>query len=274
MATIELRGVPIPLYRAWEEHSDALLREYVLIAGDETGPFDVGDVSRARQARIDLSDQIASAAVTGATRVDASVVVEDDAGPATFALLQALLDDAHLRAVDGELLALPGLPEIVALRNWICQQVIAQSAGGSPSPWDVDIAEHSPTAALAEWPGMADLPDDVAWIAGDDFNRIIGASPAALGLLRWDAHDIVGQRILVVIPPALRSHHIAGFSNGMVSGTYRLLDQPLEVHAWTHDGQEIPVTLTLKRHTARRGRTVFTAWLEPRETGRGSGGGT
>lgn len=260
-----MRAVPLALFRAWEEHSEALLREYLLVVAGGTTGYDIGDVNRGRQARILLSGAMPQGDVSDeASHVDVFLELSGDVVSGDFAMLQALLHEATRMAKDGELLTLPGLPEIISVRDWLCEQVVQQSAGATATPWDIDLADGRPVVAPAEWVGMADLPDDVAWLVGDDANHIIGSSSAARALLGWDEADIVGERIIAVIPPRLRQHHIAGFSHAIVTGNHRILGQTVAVDAWTRDGREIPVSLRLERHRGQRGRVVYVAWLEPR----------
>lgn len=260
--TVALHGMPVRMFQAWEEQADALLREYVLVA-DSGRPFTPADVAAARLAALHVSALVEDAAARGEAVADIDVEVGGEIQDGTFAALQAVLDDATSLAQSGELLVLPSLPELAALRNWMCDEVQTQVGGGAASRWQLDAIGAMPDAPFAQWAGVADLPVDASWLVGDDHNRIIAAGPAALRLLGWAADDLIGQRILVVIPPHLREAHVAAFSHGAVTGEYRLLGQPLAVDAWTKDGRAVPITLTLERHSARAGRTVFVAWLEP-----------
>ena len=150
------------------------------------------------------------------------------------------------------------------LRDWVCDQVMGQAAGGSASPWRfADGGSDEDAVALAEWDRGLAPPDDEPWLVGDDHNRIIGASSAALRLLGWQPDELVGQRLLAVIPDRLREQHVAGFTRGVVNGDHRLLGQALQLPALRKDGSEIGITLTLTRHSAKRGRMVFLARLDP-----------
>jgi PAS domain S-box-containing protein len=117
--------------------------------------------------------------------------------------------------------------------------------------------------------GPAELDDgivpstDVAWIVGDEHNRIVAASPAAYALLGWSDGELVGQRLLVVIPPHLRERHVAGFTRSVVTGDQRLLGVPLELPALARDGREIPIVLTLTRHASGAGN-VYLGTLQER----------
>lgn len=264
MTTVRLLGLPVPLFRAFEEHSDALLREYVLLAVTADRPYGIADVARARRARGSIGDRLGSPwpgrIEEGPEAVDVEIELDEPERGTEFAVLQGLLDDAVALAHAGQLLTLPSLPEIVALRNWVCEQVIGQIAGAPARRWTPRTDDTGEQARVASWPGLAALPADEAWIVGDDHNRIIHASAAALRLLGWEDGELVGQRIVAVIPPHLRERHVARFTLAVLTGEHHLLGQRLPVSAWTRDGHEVPVTLSLARH-ASGGRTVYVASL-------------
>ncbi|MGH8970292.1 MAG: PAS domain-containing protein [Actinomycetes bacterium] len=270
-ATASLQSVPVALFHAMDEQTDGLLREYTLATlGTGDHPFSAADVTAAGAAKamVSAAVQAAVAAAAGDGDPPRSVAVTVALTPDALAgagLLQGVLDHANRLALVGELLSLPALPEVAALRNWICDQLIGQAAGAEPSAWQMPTGLlEQPGVPLAVWEQMGSLPADEAWLAGDDSNRIIGASPAALALLGWDEAELVGQRIIAVIPPELRELHVAAFTRGVVTGTHRLLDAPLELSAHTRDGRNLPVTLTLHRHSARGDRAVYLARLQPR----------
>lgn len=268
---VELRRFPVELFLASEEQWGALLREYVLRSfGAAEQPYDADEVGRANDALSEVG--VALAAALGEDTVptppypDLDLTLDlETATTGDFGMLQGILDDAHRLARSGELLTLPSLPEVVALRDWICEQVVEQTAGAESSAWRFSIGDHGTwSAPAAEWDGIAALAQDTSWLVGDDHNRIVAASRAALELLGWDEQELVGQRILAVIPPEWRERHVAGFTRSVVTGDDRLLHTPLPLAALTRSGEEVDITLTLSRHRARRGRTVYLARLEPR----------
>ena len=77
-------------------------------------------------------------------------------------------------------------------------------------------------------------------------------------LLGWD-EDIVGQRLVAVIPPRLRDAHIASFTLQLLTGETRILDREITVAALRRDGTEIEVRLLVHRENVADGRAVFTA---------------
>jgi PAS domain S-box-containing protein len=248
------------MFQAAAQQWEGMLREYALRGlGGQAQPYSPDEVAQAGHAVARLLD-----AVDEATGVNEVRVPLGDGLPRDVSLLQGVLDDALHLSSTGELLILRSLPEIVALRNWICDEVTAQAAGADPSPWRFSLAEGLAPMSAPEWDPALEPTGEIAWLLGDDGNSIVAASPGALALLGWTDDDLVGQRLLVVIPHHLREAHIAGFTHSVVSGGGDLLGQPLALEALTRDGTEVPITLTLTRHAARRGRTVYLAQIDPR----------
>lgn len=263
---VRLENFPVRLFDAAHEEWEAMLREYTLRGmGGSSQPFDAAEITRAGNALrllADAADELAQPA--GPAEQNTQVALVPVSAPADFAGLQAVLQEARRLATMGELLGLPSLPELAALRNWLCEEVINQAAGVVPTPWRLDVDAGDPDVTTApHWDDAIQPAQDVAWLVGDDHNRIVASSAAALTLLGWSERDLVGQRLVVVIPPQLREAHIAGFTRSVVSGTGALLGQPLSLPALTRDGRQIPITLTLTRHAARGGRHVYLARIAP-----------
>jgi len=254
---VTLVDFPAALFHAFDEATEGLLREMLMSAYSGGQPFTAEDIAIAGQAKRIVAEALGSRRGT----LDLTLELTPHQA-ASYAVLQAVLDHANREALSEEFLALPVLPEIAAMRNWMCDEVASQASGGPATPWRMPSYLERPGRPPATWRGMASLPADEAWLVGDDVNRIIGASRAALEMLGWDA--LVGERLLAVIPHEFRERHVASFSRGVVTGEHRLLDQPLALAALTRDGRTIPVTLTLTRHGAEGERHVYLARLEPR----------
>ncbi len=151
---IVLLDLPPTLWLAAREHHDAVLREYALFSSehpDEALP--VGRVALADQARSWISTRLVEALQRRAAAeqaghrllpaghpsplpdappvVDLHVPVPADAAGA-FSAMQDVLDAAEALAIQGRLLSRPGLLEIVAIRDWACEQAISQLAGIAP----------------------------------------------------------------------------------------------------------------------------------------------
>ena len=101
-----------------------------------------------------------------------------------------------------------------------------------------------------------------ALIAADDTDRIIAISRPALTMLGYDAaSQLVGQRLVAIIPPRLRQAHLAGFTLFFSTGRAPLLGRPVSVPALRCDGSEMLVELTVRSESLPGGRHVFVAVL-------------
>lgn len=260
---VRLMSVPVALYDVLQQHNEAVLREYELMLLGEGAPAaarrDVADAGRARAVIVDAIRTAAEAA-GDAPRVDVLVhvpVVEMRG----FTMLRSVLDAADAAAARLELLARPGLPELLELRSWLYAEVLRQVDGEEPQPW-------KGSSTYFDSPAARDVDVDVSWVArtvepivvGDDANRVIAVSPAAADLLGWAVEDLVGQRITVIVPPRLREDHITGFTRHLVSGQARLIGRTVEIPALRRDGTEVEVTLRLEREGVGS-RTLFVATL-------------
>lgn len=259
---VRLEGLSHRLFAAAEEQWVAMLREYALRGmGGSAQSYGDEEVTRAGAALSDLAEAISRGAVRGQDVFAGDIQL---LSPGDFALLQGILDEVRMLVQSGELLVLSPLQEVVNLRDWLCGEIAEQTAGAPPTPWRLEADADGPRdTAAPEWDRSIAPSDAVAWLVGDDHNRLVAASPSALLLLGWGSGELIGQRLLAVIPHRLREAHIAGFTRSVVTGADGLLGQPLALPALTRDGREIPITLTLTRHPARAGRTVYLAVLEP-----------
>ena len=226
--------------------------------------------NRAGRTRPSVPDGHPSPLPWSADALDLALHVPIDAA-SEYLTLPDVLDTAERLAVEGRLLARPGLPEIVAVRDWACEQVVAQLAGIAPSPWPGTADERFET----EIHGPAPL-DDTTWdadvvrlaeravVAADDANRIVAVSPALAELVGWDIDELVGRRVVTLIPPHLREAHVAGFSRHLSTGESHVLGQPVELPVLHADGREIACRFLVERAEASvAGRAVYLAWLDP-----------
>ena len=262
---VRLLGVPVALFTAWTEYAASLLRDYALrrLGGASDMPYALEDVTAAQGALALLAQPVEEVARTGQGRADVTVgVTWEDA--AAVGVLQGLLDDARALSIAGQLLTRPALPEIVALRDWCCEQVEAQMRGLLPQSWaGTDVALTAVGAPETEY--------DTAWVTttaravlvATDDNRIVAVSTPAADALGWPVAELVGRRIIVIVPPRLREAHVAGFTRHLTTGSQRLLGIPTVLPALHRDGHEIEVTVVLERVDQPGGRAAFLAWLDP-----------
>jgi hypothetical protein len=167
---VVLRRMPATLWLAAREHHDAVLREMALLrqSADPAGPSGTdpaagrrgagpGRRRRRRRARARARAGARGGAAAGVPpgalpavppTMDLQLHVRPD-DAAAFAVLQDALDEAERLAACDRLLVRPGLPEVVAVRDWACEQVIAQVAGSPAAPWPGARTTGSPPTGSA-----------------------------------------------------------------------------------------------------------------------------
>ena len=264
-ATVTLPRVPVGLYCSFQQMADGLLREYVLVHFNQ-GRDDaaLAEWNRANEAFGELALGGAAAFAErdgGATHIDLVFGV-GAGGREHFAALRRVLDLAGKLAARGKLLAPPSQPEIAALRNWCCDQVIRQLAGEPAVAWQSGQAVVVPLPGAVTWDAAAVWGADTAVVAADDANRMIAVSAPAAELLGWQVEELVGQRIVAIVPAVAREAHIAGFVRYLVSGEARVIGHPVGVSALRRDGTEVAVTLLVSM-ARESDRPVFLATLTP-----------
>lgn len=272
---VTFQAMPATLWLSARQHHDAILRELVLYLAEHPGIE--ADVASADRARGTISNAVVTALGGAAepgplpwtpAQLDLRVTVPADAAP-WFRALQDVLDLAEALAVDGQLFVRPGLPEIVAVRDWTCTQVIAQLAGGPPAPWAgtdqarFEVAVHDRAdPRAAEWDVASVVEASRGVIAADEANRVIAVSRSLADLLGWEIDELVGRRVVTIVPPALREAHVAGFSRHLSTGEAHVMGTPIEVPVLRRDGTALACRLLIERAPASSGRTVYLAWID------------
>ena len=266
-ATFALRlvSLPVDLYCVFQQHADALLREAIMLSFDEESPTPAGEFPLAGQALAALAD---AASEAFALR-DREVAVADVVLPVSatsvplFPILREMLGRAAAMSDAGQLLVPPSLPEIEAVRNWICDEVARQSAGLLPSPW-LGVGHDDASVASASEETLSSVrTSPLCLVAADASNRIVAVSAAAAELLGWTASKLEGRRLVTIIPERLRDRHVAGFTRHLLDGSSRIMGRPVPVAALRRDGSEVSVTLQIERRRDPHTRALFVATLQP-----------
>lgn len=304
--TVTLLGLPPGLWLATRDHHATLLRELVLyLSQHDVAEADPAQADRARSVigpPILATLEAAGVAATphpvvplGAPGlpawvhepVDLELDVPVDAGPA-FVALQDTLDVAESLAEAGRLLAHPGLTEVVALRDWICEQVVAQLAGVPPTPWpglEGDGVVLGSPAGLAVPSNAGDAVRDLlrtalreavtdpvrravtesarGVLAADETHRIVAVSRSLARTAGWEVDDLVGRRVVTLVPPHLREAHVADLTRRLTTDEGRPLGPPLTVPVLRADGTEVACTYLVERARSTSGRALYLAWIEP-----------
>jgi hypothetical protein len=156
--TVHLRALPVPLAAKARQHSEALLREFAMMAdelvetvespGEREIPLRVLDlVVRLSQQFFELTEpanqRLEAAIAAGLPTIDDHVVeLPPEAASATTQVAR-LLDEADLYCWSREMEELATPPECVAYRRWCFAQVLDQLDGRSPVPWPESTAARS-----------------------------------------------------------------------------------------------------------------------------------
>ena len=284
---VELLALPATLWLAARQHHDALLRELHLLYADRDPPINLAAADTARRyisravdkgideaeaaghARNPLPDGHPSALPWVPEDLDVSFELADD--PTIFEALQDVLDEGERLATERRLLMRPGLPEIIAVRDWACEQAISQAGGASAIPWAGTAHEHFETATGAlepahGWDASVISKSERGVVAADDTNRIVAISPSLAERVGWRPEDLVGRRVVTLIPPRLREAHVAGFTRHLATGVAHALGVPLTLPVLCKDGSEIDCHFLVEQATATGGRSGYLAWISPAET--------
>ena len=273
---VELLNMPLLLHAAWQEHAEALLRENLLATLDGADLDAIQVHAEATDAIAILEEHVPEAAVAvepdqlmrDATepRVSASAlrVPVPTASVPHFATLDRAIEDALNLSLEGVVLTPHTQPEVRAFRQWVCRQVLGQSRGAEASPWSMEHEPAGPRDVTPHREHQEVSGAPASRIAADESNRIVAVSPAALQLLGYDdADDLVGHRIVTIIPERYRQAHVAGFTLFQLVGRRPLIGAPVVVPALRKDGTEVPVELTVNVSAAGDGQSVFVADLRP-----------
>ena len=266
---VVLERLPATLYSAAQEQTDAMLREYALLAWT--------DPESALPRRVAEADRI-HGAVVGAVCdaleqagddpvADLHVMVPGDAAAGVDDVL-ILLDKAEDEAAAGHFLSRPSLPEVRLLRDWYLGEIDAQP-DRPPRAWcGVDVVRDAGTMppVAFDWAEFPDIDQRLAVVVADDANRIVDVTDAAAELLGRKRTDLAGERLAAIVPPRFRDAHLAGFTRYIATGHGRLVGRAVTVPVLRGDGSETEVTLHLQARPATAGRTLFVALLEPAVT--------
>nr|WP_281386011.1 ATP-binding protein [Nocardioides luti] len=272
---VELRNVPLLIHVAWHQHAEALLREYLLHNLTDDDDLLALQAHAAASEAIGLmlehfpdpglgddSDELMATATEPAVSSPKLVLPVSGDDVTNFKVLDETIDAAIALSDAGAFLNPPTQPEIRAFRRWVCREVAIQAVGGRASAW-MDLADAAPPeVAPLPWASREVSESPTGQIAADDANRILAVSPPALAALGYDHEDeLVGQRLVAIIPPRYRQAHLAGFTLFLANGRAPLLDRAVTVPGLCRDGSERLVELTIAAHRLADGRHVFVADL-------------
>ena len=272
---VELHNVPLLLHAAWQEHAEALLREFLLASLEDEGDIDPIQMhAEATDAIAVLAEHVPHVEVEvendrlmqGATEPNVSVarlvVPVPVASVPHFRTLDATIEASLELSRQGVTLTPPTQPEIQVYRRWLCRQVVGQSAGAAPVPWSVEGEPPPQPRITLDWDPTEVSSAADGRIAADEANRILAVSRPLLDLLGYDdAVQLVGRRLVAIIPERYRQAHVAGFTMFLLTGRRPLLGRQVTVPALRHDGSEVLVRLTIEARPGGDGQTLLLAQM-------------
>lgn len=261
-AAVTLLDVPLLMHWAWQEHAQALLREYLLFALEDD-PLVVERHAASSQALALLAEQLPVPALPDdpdallantlepgvtAAEVTIEVAVEE---VANFVALDHLLASAVEAAEAGKFLGPATQPEISEMREWICEEVARQAAGEAPpTAWRSRTDVRRPVDGERDLPRLSSLtgPGSSALVT-DEASVIVAVSARVAHFLGYrDASGLLGRRVIVVVPHRYHQAHIAGTTLNATNGRDKLLGVPITVPVVRADGSEVPVELLVRPH--------------------------
>ena len=152
MIPVRILSVPIDIYLEAENHNDALMREFSLIAADRSNDsvparlLELGGEVRRRfgGSTLESRSQVDDALADGRVTVDLTITVPRVAWD-VLTRLSEMLDEADRFCEAGDMLTLSSSPRVRNFRRWYQQQVLDQVSGLTPTPWsDQDGAGGGP----------------------------------------------------------------------------------------------------------------------------------
>jgi PAS domain S-box-containing protein len=138
--------------------------------------------------------------------------------------------------------------------------VARQVAGVPPTPWSPPSPrEVTPGPPIDGWDPDEVNSSPLALLAADDANRILAVSDSALAALGYGRSELVGQRLLALIPPRYQQAHVAGFTRHVVNGRSPLLGQLVTGPVVAAGGAEVEAKVQIDRIRLVDGRSLFYA---------------
>lgn len=105
---------------------------------------------------------------------------------------------------------------------------------------------------------VVDVTSD-AILCADATGTITFWNAAAETMFGRPAHDTIGSKLDIIVPPSLRAAHGSGFAKAAAGGPMKLAGQSVELIAVRADGSEFPIELSLGRWHDEAGISAFAA---------------
>ena len=102
-----------------------------------------------------------------------------------------------------------------------------------------------------------------AAIVVDGQNRILGISDALADAVGWAVQDLVGRRVVAIVPPRYHEAHIAGLTRHLSTGQPHALRVDLQLPVLRADGSEVLCDFWIDADRSRSGQPVHIAFVSP-----------
>ena len=142
LVKVRLLGLPIPLLREAQQHSEELQREFSHVAASDSDSAPVRLTALSQHLRGQygsfteaVQTQIDEAGARGDETIDVTFQIPRGAADAAEQLW-AMLEEVDEYCREGELLTLAPTDEHIKLRGWYLSQFIDQIYGAEPVPFD------------------------------------------------------------------------------------------------------------------------------------------
>lgn len=99
-------------------------------------------------------------------------------------------------------------------------------------------------ASEAQFRAVAETANDAVISAGQD-GRIFYFNPAAERIFGYQAGEVIGAALTMLMPERYRAAHSAGFARFLASGETRVIGETVELAGRRKDGGEFPLELSL-----------------------------
>jgi anti-sigma regulatory factor (Ser/Thr protein kinase) len=136
---VQLLDMPLRLHAVWQEHAEALLREYLLHTLDDDTETDAIQVhADATDAIAILEEQVPAVdvALDPPPSYEDLVIDVPLASVRSFETMNRTVEAAVGLARDGRILTPATRPDLQTFRRWVCNQVVGQAAGRPPVRWE------------------------------------------------------------------------------------------------------------------------------------------
>lgn len=94
----------------------------------------------------------------------------------------------------------------------------------------------------------------------DENSRILAINPAVQTTFGYSPEELIGQKMVALMPERFREAHAAGIARHLTTGTRNIPWNGIQLPALRKDGEEIPVEISFAAHSLN-GATRFTGFI-------------